>query len=145
MKFILLTACILGIAFCAPSQKYMEFDIHHAPAQAAMAIPAGVPAGSLEVLLPVDDQRQLIGGPVRGFIKQDIPQPNGKDEEIFYPFGFNMPDPAAPAAPAAPAVPAAPLVPVVAAAPAAPVAPAAPAAAAPAAKPSDDDEEEEDD
>jgi len=44
----------------------------------------------------------------------------------FYPFGFNVPDPAAPAAP-----PAAPLVPVVAAVPAAPVAPAAPAAAAP--------------
>ncbi|CAG5928508.1 secretory calcium-binding phosphoprotein 7 [Menidia menidia] len=134
MKFILLTACILGIAFCAPPQMYMEFDIHHAPAQAAQAIPAGVPAGRLEVLLPVDGQKQLVGGPVRGFIKQEIPQPNGQDEEVFYPFGFNVPDPAV-------AAPAAPVVPVVVAAP---VAPAAPVVAAPAAKPSDDDEEEDD-
>ncbi|KAG7241250.1 hypothetical protein INR49_025768 [Caranx melampygus] len=30
---ILLAACILGMAVCAPPQMFMEFDIHHAPAQ----------------------------------------------------------------------------------------------------------------
>ncbi|XP_012733204.2 secretory calcium-binding phosphoprotein 7 [Fundulus heteroclitus] len=142
MKLLLLAACIIGMAFSAPPQKYMEFDIHHAPPQAAQAIPAGAPVGSLEVLLPVNDQRQVVGGPVQGFIKQEIPRANGKDDEIYYPFGFNLPDPAA-AAPAA-AAPAAPA----AAAPVAPAAPAAPVehvviVAEPVAKPSDDDEEDD--
>uniref|UniRef100_A0A1A8V2C5 Secretory calcium-binding phosphoprotein 7 n=1 Tax=Nothobranchius furzeri TaxID=105023 RepID=A0A1A8V2C5_NOTFU len=134
MKLILLAACIFGVAFCAPQQMYKEFDIHHAPAEAAHVIPAGVPAGKLEVLLPVDSQKQPIGvGPVRGFIKQEIPQPNGKDEEVFYPFGFNQPDPA----------PAAPVVPVAPAAPAAPINPFL-VVAIPAAKPRGDDDDEDD-
>ncbi|XP_035515802.1 secretory calcium-binding phosphoprotein 7 [Morone saxatilis] len=162
MKLILLAACILGMAFCAPPQMYMEFDIHHAPVEAAQAIPAGVPAGSLEVLLPVDAQRQPLGGPVRGFIKQEIPQPNGREtKEVFYPFGFDPAAPAAPAAaapvadpivpaaaaPAAPIAPAAPAAPVAPAAPAAPAAPVVPviAASAPAAKPSGDDDDDDDD
>ncbi|AWP05559.1 Hypothetical protein SMAX5B_011523 [Scophthalmus maximus] len=64
-----------------PQQKFMEFDIYHAPDQAAQAIPAGAPLETLEVLLPVDSQRQPIRGPVRGFIKQEILEPNGRDTE----------------------------------------------------------------
>ncbi|XP_005807217.1 uncharacterized protein LOC102234538 [Xiphophorus maculatus] len=146
MKLILLAACIIGMAFSAPPQMYMEFDLHHAPPQAAQAIPAGAPVGSLEVLLPVNNQRQYVGGPVQGFIKQEIHRADGKDDEIYYPFGFDQPAPAAaaPAAPVAPAAPAAPAAPVPAA-PAAPVAPVAPVViiAAPVAKPSDDDEEDD--
>merc|ERR1711874_310165 len=106
---------------------FMEFDIHHAPAQAAQAIPAGVPADQLEVLLPVN-----AGGPVQGFIKQEIPRPNGGNDEVYYPFGFNMPDPvaAAPAAPAEPAAPAAPAEPALVAVAAAPAEPALVAVAA---------------
>ncbi|MEQ2299170.1 hypothetical protein AMECASPLE_012621 [Ameca splendens] len=33
MKLLLLIACIIGMAFSAPSHMYMEFDIHHAPPQ----------------------------------------------------------------------------------------------------------------
>ncbi|XP_023142597.2 secretory calcium-binding phosphoprotein 7 [Amphiprion ocellaris] len=138
MKFVLLFVCILGLAICAPPQTYMEFDIHYAPAQAAQAIPAGAPVGSLDVLLPVDAHRQPVAGAVRGFIKQEILQPNGRDtKDVYIPFGFDPPAPAAaapvvPVAPAAPAAPAAPVVPVV-------------AVAAPAAKPTGDDDDEEDD
>uniref|UniRef100_A0A087XHE4 Secretory calcium-binding phosphoprotein 7 n=1 Tax=Poecilia formosa TaxID=48698 RepID=A0A087XHE4_POEFO len=137
MKLILLAACIIGMASSAPPQMYMEFDLHYAPPQAAQAIPAGAPVGSLEVLLPVNNQRQYVGGPVQGFIKQEIHRADGKDDEIYYPFGFDQPAPAAPA-PAAPAAP-------IPAAPAAPVAPVAPVVvvAAPVAKPSDDDEEDD--
>ncbi|XP_047434725.1 secretory calcium-binding phosphoprotein 7 [Mugil cephalus] len=147
MKFVLLAACILGIAFCAPPQKYMEFDIHYAPAQAAQAIPAGAPHGSLDVLLPVDELGRPVGGAARGFIKQEIPLASGREsKDVYYPFGFDVPAPAAPA----PVVPVVPVAPAAPAAPVAPVAPAAPlvpivAVAAPAAKPSGDDDEEEDD
>nr|XP_046270694.1 secretory calcium-binding phosphoprotein 7 [Scatophagus argus] len=146
MKSILLGACILAVAICAPQQQqmYMEFDIHHAPAQAAQAIPAGAPVDTLEVLLPVDAQKRPVGGPVRGFIKQEIRQPNGREtKEVFYPFGFGLPDPAAAAA----AAPVAPAVPVAAAVPAAPAAPLKPiiAASAPAAKPTGDDDDDDDD
>ncbi|RVE76398.1 hypothetical protein OJAV_G00007080 [Oryzias javanicus] len=103
MKFILVVSCLLGVAFCAPKpQGYKEFDIYHAPAEAAQAIPAGAPAGTLEVLLPVNSLRQPIGGAVSGFIKQEIPRGNGEDDEVYYPFGFNVPAPAAPAAAADP-------------------------------------------
>ncbi|XP_020555171.3 uncharacterized protein LOC110013344 [Oryzias latipes] len=145
MKFILLVSCILAVAFCAPKpQGYKEFDIHHAPAEAALAIPAGAPAGTLEVLLPVNSLRQPIGGAVSGFIKQEIPRGNGEDDEVYYPFGFNVAAPAAPAAAAAdPVIPAAvPAAP--AAVPAAPVAPVL-VVAAPAPVPKGDDEEDEDD
>ncbi|XP_074487507.1 secretory calcium-binding phosphoprotein 7 [Sebastes fasciatus] len=150
MKFILLTACIVGMAVCAPLQSYMEFDIRHAPAEAAQAFPVGVPVGTLDVLLPVDDQKRLIGGPVRGFIRQEILEPNGRDtKDVYYPFGFDLPV-AAPAAPVAPVAPAAPVAPVAPAAPAAPVAPVAPvvhivAASAPAARSSEDDDDDDDD
>uniref|UniRef100_UPI003AACF8CD secretory calcium-binding phosphoprotein 7 n=1 Tax=Centroberyx gerrardi TaxID=166262 RepID=UPI003AACF8CD len=137
MKFFLLAVCILGTAICAPQQMFVEFDFHHAPAQAAQAAPAGAPVGSLEVLLPVDAQRQPAGGPVRGFIKQEIPQPNGlESKEVFYPFGFN--EPAAAAAPVAPVVPVAPVAPVVPVVPVVPI-----AAVAPAPKGDDDDEEDD--
>ncbi|KAF1395259.1 hypothetical protein PFLUV_G00009680 [Perca fluviatilis] len=108
MKFILLAACILGVAVCAPTEIFMEFDIHHAPAEAAQAIPAGVPLKSLDVLLPVDAQRQPVGGPVRGFIKQEILEPNGRDtKDVFIPFGFDtaVAPPVAAADPVAPAAP----------------------------------------
>ncbi|XP_071382406.1 secretory calcium-binding phosphoprotein 7 [Centroberyx affinis] len=136
MKFFLLAVCILGTAICAPQQMFMEFDFHHAPAQAVQAAPAGAPVGSLEVLLPVDAQRQPAGGPIRGFIKQEIPQPNGlESKEVLYAFGFNEPAPAAPAAPVAPVVPVVPV---------APVAPVVPiVAVAPAPKGDDDDEEDD--
>ncbi|TKS68217.1 hypothetical protein D9C73_002278 [Collichthys lucidus] len=64
-----------------PPQMYMEFDIRHAPAEAAQAIPAGVPFDKLDVILPVDAQKHLVAGPVQGFIKQEIPQPNGRESK----------------------------------------------------------------
>ncbi|XP_028270092.1 secretory calcium-binding phosphoprotein 7 [Parambassis ranga] len=159
MKFIVIAACIFGMALCAP-QMYMEFDIHHAPAQAAPVIPAGALPDSLEVVLPVDAQGLPVAGP--GFIKQEIPQPNGLDsKDVFYPFGFDVPVPAvvvpvvpdapAVAAPADPAVavavavPAAPAAPaVVVAVPAAPAAPAQPVIAAAPAPTGDDDDDDDD-
>ncbi|KAF3852057.1 hypothetical protein F7725_005412, partial [Dissostichus mawsoni] len=84
-------------------QMYMEFDIVHAPAQAEHLIPAGAPADTLDVLLPVDAK----GRPIAG---------------LYYPFGFDPPKPA-PVVPAAPVVPVAPVAPVVPAAPAVPAAP----------------------
>ncbi|KAM3623139.1 uncharacterized protein V6R79_007529 [Siganus canaliculatus] len=109
-------------------EMYMEFDIRHAPAEAASVIPAGVPLHTLEVLLPVDGHGRPIAGAVRGLIKQEIRSANGKEStDVYYSFGFDVPAPA----PAAPAAPAAPVVPVVPAAPAAPAAPVAPAIAAP--------------
>ncbi|XP_034544372.1 secretory calcium-binding phosphoprotein 7 [Notolabrus celidotus] len=157
MKFVLIAACILGMAVCAPPQMYMEFDIEHAPAEAVQAIPAGVPAGTLEVLLPVDAQKRPLAGPVRGFIKQEIPHPSGVGtKEVYIPFGFD-PALAAPAAPVAPVVLAAPVDTIVPVAPVdtivpvgpvdtiIPVAPAVPAApAAPAARPLGDDDDDDD-
>ncbi|KAK7929225.1 hypothetical protein WMY93_005620 [Mugilogobius chulae] len=141
MKSIIVVVLFLGTVLCFPLDMYVEYDIHHAPVEAAAAIPAGVPAGSLEVLLPLNAPA---GSPVRGFIKQDIPQPNGKDKEVVSAtfclaeaaqkshHGLDglqdsssscssapAPAPAAPAAPA-PAAPAAPVAPVVVAAPVAP-------------------------
>ncbi|XP_069386734.1 secretory calcium-binding phosphoprotein 7 [Paralichthys olivaceus] len=147
MKFLLLAACILGMALCGPPQMFMEFDIRHAPAQAAQAIPAGAPLGTLDVLLPVDAQRRLVGGPVRGFIKQEMPEPNGRGtKDVYYPFGFDLTDLAA-AAPVAPINPILSAAPAAAAAPAAKAAPVQPIAAAhaPAAKPSGDDDDDDDD
>ncbi|KAL3067082.1 hypothetical protein OYC64_016936 [Pagothenia borchgrevinki] len=123
MKLFLLAACILGMAVCAPRQMYMEFDIVHAPAQAEHLIPAGAPADTLDVLLPVDAKGRPIAGLGRGFIKQDVSWPNSKGtREVYYPFGFDPPKPA-PVVPAAPVVPVAPVAPVVPAAPAVPAAP----------------------
>jgi len=146
---------MLGVAICAPLQKYMEFDIRYAPVEAAHAIPAGVPLEHLDVLLPIDANRLPIRGLVRGFIKQEFPLPNGQEtEEMYYPFGFEVPAPAAaaPVAPAAPAVPVVAIAPAAAAVPAAPAAeavPAAPvkpslAATGPAPKTGGDDDEEDD-
>ncbi|KAM7009339.1 secretory calcium-binding phosphoprotein 7 [Tautogolabrus adspersus] len=83
MKSLLIAACILGVAVCAPARKkkhqaYMEFDIIHTPSEALEYIPAGAPVGSLDVLLPVDAKGRPIAGSVRGFIKQEIPRPNGQ-------------------------------------------------------------------
>ncbi|XP_029006929.1 secretory calcium-binding phosphoprotein 7 [Betta splendens] len=151
MKSFLLAACILGIAVCAP-QMYMEFDIRFAPPEAAQAIPVGAPVGTLDVLLPVDDQKNFVGGPVRGFIKQDVIGPDGREiKEVYYPFGFAPSDPAAAAAPvllsnpAAPAVRAAPAAPAAPAVPAQPVLPVFAVAAAPARPRGGDDDDEEDD
>ncbi|KAL3067084.1 hypothetical protein OYC64_016936 [Pagothenia borchgrevinki] len=126
---------------------YMEFDIVHAPAQAEHLIPAGAPADTLDVLLPVDAKGRPIAGLGRGFIKQDVSWPNSKGtREVYYPFGFDPPKPA-PVVPAAPVVPVAPVAPVVPAAPAVPAAPVQRivAASKPAAEPSSDDEDEDDD
>uniref|UniRef100_UPI0037E8D93D secretory calcium-binding phosphoprotein 7 n=1 Tax=Semicossyphus pulcher TaxID=241346 RepID=UPI0037E8D93D len=102
MKFILVAACILGMAVCAPPQMYMEFDIHYAPAEAIQAIPAGAAPDSLDVLLPVDAQGRPLAGP--GYIKQEILQANGRTKDVYFPFGFNTRTaPAAPVDPAAPA------------------------------------------
>ncbi|XP_010773679.1 secretory calcium-binding phosphoprotein 7 [Notothenia coriiceps] len=147
MKLFLLAACILGMAVCAPQQMYMEFDIVHAPAQAEHLIPAGAPADTLDVLLPVDAKGRPIAGFGRGFIKQDVSWPNVKGtREVYYPFGFDPPKPA-PVVPAAPVVPVAPVDPVVPAAPAVPAAPVRRivAASKPAAEPSSDDDDEDDD
>ncbi|XP_033933629.1 secretory calcium-binding phosphoprotein 7 [Pseudochaenichthys georgianus] len=150
MKLFLLAACILGMAVCAPQQMYMEFDIVHAPAQAEHLIPAGAPADTLDVLLPVDAKGRPIAGLGRGFIKQDVSWPNVKGtREVYYPFGFDPPKPA-PVVPAAPVVPVAPVAPVAPVVPAAPAVPAAPvqrivAASKPAAEPSSDDDDDEDD
>ncbi|KAK1885683.1 D-alanine--D-alanine ligase [Dissostichus eleginoides] len=109
-----------------PRQMYMEFDIVHAPAQAEHLIPAGAPADTLDVLLPVDAKGRPIAGLGRGFIKQDISWPNVKGtREVYYPFGFDPPKPA-PVVPAAPVVPVAPVAPVAPVVPAAPAVPAAP-------------------
>ncbi|KAJ4945176.1 hypothetical protein JOQ06_013712 [Pogonophryne albipinna] len=121
MKLFLLAACILGMAVCAPQQMYMEFDIVHAPAQAEHLIPAGAPADTLDVLLPVDVKGRPIAGLGHGFIKQDVSWPNVKGtREVYYPFGFDPPKPS-PVVPAAPVVPVAPVVPAAPAVPAAPV------------------------
>ncbi|XP_046901214.1 secretory calcium-binding phosphoprotein 7 [Hypomesus transpacificus] len=107
MKSFLLLAFVIGTAICVPQMMFMEFDMHHAPAQALQAVPAGAGPASLEVLLPVDAAQQPARAPTRGFIKQEIPQPLGRESiEIFHPFGFAQAAPAAPVAPAAPAAPA---------------------------------------
>ncbi|XP_016890655.1 secretory calcium-binding phosphoprotein 7 [Cynoglossus semilaevis] len=155
MKFLLLAACTIGLVVCAPhhifqDETFMEFDIHYAPPEAAQVIPAGVPLRSLEVLLPVNAQRQpIVGQQIHGFIKHEIPNPNGRGtKDVYYPFGFHHAvDPAAvvpvvPVAPVAPVAPAAPYVPV------APVAPVQPVitvrASAPRPRGNDDDEEDDD-
>ncbi|KAG7485684.1 hypothetical protein JOB18_015807 [Solea senegalensis] len=143
MKFILLAASILGMAVCAPhnvlrDQMFMEFDIQYVP-NVDQVVPPGNPHRSLEVLLPVNAQRQPLTGPIRGFIKQEIPDENGRgSRDVFYPFGFDEGTPAA-VAPVAPVVLDAPV------APAAPIVPIVAARVPAARRRSDDDDEHDDD
>ncbi|XP_058497029.1 secretory calcium-binding phosphoprotein 7 [Solea solea] len=146
MKFILLAASILAMAVCAPhnvlrDQMFMEFDIQYAP-NVDQVVPPGNPHRSLEVLLPVNAQRQPLTGPIRGFIKQEIPDENGKGtRDVFYPFGFDEGTPAA----VAPVAPVAPVVPVAPVAPAAPIVPIVAARVPAARRRSDDDDDEHED
>ncbi|XP_022537295.1 translation initiation factor IF-2 [Astyanax mexicanus] len=129
MKSLVLLACVIGVALCAPQMLYYELEYKPvrvapqalaapgAPVAAAAAVPSEV-----EILL-AQQAAAAHALPARGFIKHEIPQPAGRDSiEVLYPFGF------APAAPAAPAVP---------------VAPVAPVARAPLPRSDDDDENDD--